>query len=49
MGTGFSHDLECLFSYAKRDIGGFDSGSSLLLACADERPNGDSPFLLLVV
>ena len=36
MGTGFSHNVECLFSYAKRRICGFSGLSSLLLGYADE-------------
>ncbi len=34
MGTGFSHNLERLSSYAKWRICRFNCGSSLLLVCA---------------
>ena len=36
MGTGFSHILQCGVFYANRRICRLHSGSSLLLACADE-------------
>jgi hypothetical protein len=36
MGTGFSHNLDCLSFYAKWRICGFYSRNWLLLTCADE-------------
>jgi hypothetical protein len=48
MGTGFSHNVECLFSYAKWRICAFYSVSSLLLACADQTGCTDGTIIMQV-